>query len=167
MPQAPQYTVEFYEDDDGSSSVFRWITEELSPTKRRAVNAALEQLVAYMGPEIVNTDFGKNLGGGIIELRLRQREEQILKRIGKEPKEPHPEDEGEDILLRIFFHSHGQKRALVLHGYDKGQNSSERHQNQQIATAQKRLARFKEREKEKAKAEAKKQASLPKSKGRK
>jgi phage-related protein len=167
MTQDPLYTVGFYEDDDGSSPVYRWITEELSPAQRRSVLAALEQLVAYMGPDIVRTDFGKNLGGGVIELRLRQSEEQVLKRVGKAPNEPHPEDEGEDILLRIFFHPHGQKRALVLHGYDKGQNPSQRHQNQQIATAEERLARFKEREKAKAKEEAKKQAKPVKSKGRK
>ena len=151
MPDAPLYAVEFFEDDKGESPVFQWITEELSPAQRRSVTAALEELVAYMGPDIVRTDFGKNIGGGVIELRVRQSEEQLLKRVGKTPREVHPEDEGEDILLRVFFHPHGQKRALVLHGYDKGKTPSKRHQQQQIAIAERRLARFKQREKEKAK----------------
>ncbi len=150
------YSVEFYEDEDGSSPVFRWILEELSPAQRRSVTAALEELVAHMGPNIVRTEFGKNIGGGVIELRIRQSEEQLLKRVGKIPEVPHPADGGEDILLRVFFHPHGQKRALVLHGYDKGKAPSTRHQQQQIAIAEDRLARFKQREKAKAKAEARK-----------
>lgn len=167
MAEAPLYTVEFYEDDDGSSPVFKWITEELSPAQRRSVTAALEELVAYMGPNVVRTEFGKNLGGGLIELRVRQSEEQLLKRAGKTPTNAHPEDEGEEILLRIFFHAHGQKRALVLHGYNKGKNPSKHHQQQQIATAKKRLVNFKEREKKRSKAEAKRQASTGKPKGKK
>jgi phage-related protein len=146
MPDAPLYTVEFYEDEDGSSPVFRWITEELSPAQRRSVTAALEELVAYMGPDVVRTDFGKNIGGGVIELRIRQSQQQLLKRVGKAPRGSHPEDEGQDILLRVFFHPHGQKRALVLHGYDKGRAPSKRHQQQQISIAERRLALFKQRE---------------------
>ncbi|RKG70189.1 hypothetical protein D7V80_06280 [Corallococcus sp. CA054B] len=148
MSHASLYTVEFYEEANGSSPVFKWMTEELSPAQRRAVTAALEELVAPMGPDIVGTEFGKNLGGGVIELRLRQDAAQLLKRVGKPPREPHPEDMGEEILLRIFFHPHGRKRALVLHGYDKGRNTSKRYQQQQIAIAEARLVRFKHREKQ-------------------
>lgn len=156
MPVTPLYEIELYEEEDGSSSVFRWLTEELTPAQRRSVTAALEELVAYMGPNVVRTEFGKNLGGGVIELRVRQSEEQLLKRVGKVPRQPHPEDDGEDILLRVFFHPHGRKRALVLHGYDKGRNASKRHQQRQIAIAQERLVRFKQREREKARAESRK-----------
>jgi phage-related protein len=159
------YEVGFYEEADGSSPVFRWITEELSPAQRRSVTAALEELVARMGPDIVRTDFGKNLGGGLIELRIRQSEEQLLKRMGKVPRAPHPEDAGEDILLRVFFHPHGEKRALVLHGYDKGKSPAKRHQQRQIAIADKRLALFKQREKERARSEGRKKPSPAKPKG--
>lgn len=151
MNHAPLYTVEFYEEANGSSPVFKWMTEELSPAQRRVVTAALEELVAPMGPDIAGTEFGKNLGGGVIELRLRQDAAQLLKRVGKPPREPHPEDMGEEILLRIFFHPHGRKRALVLHGYDKGRNPSMRHQQQQIAIAEARRVRFKQREKQRDK----------------
>lgn len=120
-----------------------------------------------MGPAIVRTDFGKNLGGGIIELRIRQSEEQLLKRVGRVPRASHPEDEGEDILLRIFFHPHGQKRALVLHGYDKGKSPSKRHQQRQSAITEKRLALFKQREKERARAESGKPSSPSKPRARK
>ena len=69
---ARPYTVEFYEDEDGSSPVLRWILEELTPTQRRAVTAALEEILAVRGPNVCNDEFGKALGEGLFELRLRQ-----------------------------------------------------------------------------------------------
>jgi len=56
---AHTYRVEFFVEDDGSSPVVRWITEELSPAERRAVTAAMSELVAEMGQDICATDFGK------------------------------------------------------------------------------------------------------------
>ncbi len=149
---AHNYAVEFFLEDDGSSPVARWITEELSAAERRAVTAALSELVAEMGKDICATDFGKNIGGGLIELRLRQSEEQFLKRIGKKPAEPHAKDETVAILLRVFFHPHGEKRILVLHGYSKQDNPSKRHQQAQIGVARKRLAHWQKRERQQEKA---------------
>lgn len=127
------------------------MTEVLTPAERRTLTAALRELVAAVGQDVCKTDFGKNLGGGLVELRLRQSEEQVLKRLGKQPATPHPEDEMEDILIRVFFHPHGQKRALVLHGYSKGRRSSKSHQQEQIAVAEKRLRHWKAREAQAAK----------------
>ena len=131
-----------------------WLTKELTPAERRAVTAALRELVAAIGPNVCSTDFGKNLGGGLIELRLRQDEEQIRKRVGApRPVEAHPEDAAAEILIRVFFHPHGEKKALILHGYSKGRNSSKTHQQKQIAIADKRLARWKQADQQQAKAE--------------
>ncbi|MHB8876717.1 MAG: hypothetical protein ACYC8T_23730, partial [Myxococcaceae bacterium] len=130
------YLVEFYAQDGGSSPVVEWLTRELTPAERRAVTAALRELVAALGQDICKTDFGKNLGGGLIEPRLRQTEEQIRKRAGAPPpSEAHPEDDDAEILIRVFFHPHGQKKALVLHGYSKGKNSTKSHQQKKIAIA--------------------------------
>jgi phage-related protein len=146
------YTVEFFIEDNGSSPVGDWILDDLTPAERRAVTAALRELVAAEGHDICKTDFGKNLGGGIIELRLRQSEAQILKRIGREPDEPHPEDDSVALLLRVFFHPYGQKRVLVLHGYGKGRKPSKSHQQEQIEVARGRLTQWKQREQEREKA---------------
>ncbi len=59
---AHNYAVEFFLEDDGSSPVARWITEELSAAERRTVTAALSELIAEMGKDICATDFGKNIG---------------------------------------------------------------------------------------------------------
>lgn len=148
-----QWTVEFYVEADGTTPVSDWLLEELTAAERRTVTAALRELVAAMGHDVCKTEFGKNLGGGIIELRLRQTEDQLMRRLGRGGEPPvHPEDEGTEIFLRVFFHPHGEKRALVLHGYSKGDNSSKRHQQKQIDLAEKRLARWKVRQAEALKA---------------
>ncbi|MGE6756750.1 hypothetical protein ACQKGO_01955 [Corallococcus interemptor] len=84
--------------------------EEFSPAQRRAVTAALEELVAPMGPDIVATEFGKNLGGGLIELRLRQGERQLLKRVGKAPMEFHLEGRTLPVAVAIM----GYRNILPL-----------------------------------------------------
>ena len=142
---AHAYTVEFFLDDDGSSPVARWITEELTAAERRAVTVALSELVGEMGQDICSTDFGKNIGGGLIELRLRQSEEQILHRIGKKSVEPRARDEAVAVLLRVFFHPHGDKRILVLHGYSKKDISSKQRQQAEVQLARKRLAKWRAR----------------------
>jgi hypothetical protein len=53
------------------------------------------------GVGVCRTRWGKNLGGGVAEFRVSE-----------------PSIEGE-VLLRIFFHAFGDRRILVLHGYDK------------------------------------------------
>jgi hypothetical protein len=83
----------------------------------------------------------------LYEFRLDQDAEQILRRSGKEPKrEP---DEGK-ILLRVFFHPHGNKLILLLSGYDKGERTSKAHQQEEIDAARKLLGHWKERSKLKA-----------------
>ena len=52
---------------------------------------------------------------------------------------------GERVLLRVFFHPHGDRIVLLLGGYDKGADPSERRQAREISIARKRLADFKTR----------------------
>ncbi len=53
---------------------------------------------------------------------------------------------GERVLLRVFFHAYGQKIVLLLGGYDKGADTSERRQQREITTARKRLEDFKDQQ---------------------
>ncbi len=85
------YTIEFYEDEDGSSPVAMWIAKRLSPAERRTMAAALREVLAVKGQDVVKTEFGKNIGGGIIELRLRQDADQLLRRLGGRNQPPTPE----------------------------------------------------------------------------
>jgi len=43
------------------------------------------------------------------------------------------------MLLRAFFHVHGERLLLLLGGYDKGKADGKREQQAQIAIARERL----------------------------
>jgi hypothetical protein len=60
------------------------------------------------------------------------------------------------ILLRLFVHFHGDKVILLLHGYDKGANDSQRQQNKEIQEARKRLTAWKAAEAKRNKDQGKK-----------
>jgi len=61
------------------------------------------------------------LGGGLFEFRLRDSE----------------------LLLRVFCHAYGDRIVLLLHGYDKGVDPSDKRQAREIAEARHGLARWK------------------------
>jgi len=138
----PTYTLEFYEDEQGNEPVLQWL-RQLSPRKRRAMGVAMFEILQHEGPKVVGTNFGKAVGGGVFEFRLDQDAAQILARKGKpasaETFEP------AKILLRVFCHAHGDRIVLLLAGYDKGERSSARHQQEQIELAKSRFRDWKAR----------------------
>ena len=138
----PRYTLEFYEDEHGRQPVLEWL-RQLTPRKRRAIGVAMFEILQYEGPQVVGTNFGKGLGGGIFEFRLDQDAAQVLGRKGKSSR---PETaETAKLLLRVFCHAHGNHIVLLLAGYDKGERPSARHQQAQIEVARGRLRRWKAR----------------------
>ncbi len=108
------------------------------------MGVALYEILQHEGPNVVGTNFGKLIGGGIFEFRLDQDATQILARKGKDPK-PEPGDPAK-ILLRVFCHAHGDRIVLLLAGYDKGERPSPRHQQEQIQLAKERLKDWKARQ---------------------
>jgi hypothetical protein len=117
--------------------------------KKRAIGVAINEVLQYLGPDVADGNFGRNLGGGLYEFRLDQTAEQILRRSGKQPK---PERGEGKILLRLFFHPHGRRILLLLAGYDKAERPSKGHQQEQIDTARSMLNRWRQRAKENASA---------------
>jgi hypothetical protein len=53
------------------------------------------------------------------------------------------------VLLRVFVHFHGKRVVLLLSGYDKGDDPSDRRQRREISRARKRLTAWQEQEKRK------------------
>jgi hypothetical protein len=60
------------------------------------------------------------------------------------PDEPRVKSE-EDVLLRVYCHAYGSKVILLLAGYDKGEESARKREQQEIRLAQRRLKDFEER----------------------
>ena len=123
------YTLEFYEDERGDKPVLRWIREELTLTQRYELGQAMREQLQARGVGVCATEYGKQLGKGLFEFRLRRS----------------VDDAGEQILLRVFCHAYGNKVVLLLGGYDKGANPSARRQGDEIALARRRLADWRRR----------------------
>jgi len=131
-----KYELEFYEDEDGDSPVLRWLREELTPAKRRILGHAMNVVLQSLGVEVCGTEFGKQLGGGLFEFRLR-RDLHESSSMG--------DAEVGKVLFRVFCHAHGNKLILLVGGYDKGAHPSARHQNAAIELARSRLRDWRRR----------------------
>lgn len=123
----PPFDIEFYADESGDMPCLRWIRDHLSPTKRRALGMAMNEVLQRHGVQVVGErSWGRQLGQGLFEFRV----DRTVK----------PGDEiAEKLVLRIFCHAHGDRKILVLHGYDKGKRPSSRRQQREIEVARSRL----------------------------
>ncbi|MGH2355274.1 MAG: hypothetical protein ACRDI2_03540 [Chloroflexota bacterium] len=92
----------------------------------------MNRVLAEEGVGVCQTEWGKALGDGLYEFRLRDEIER--------------EGESVKILLRVFFHPYGNKIILLLGGYDKEARPSSQYQQKQIAEARKRLNDFRQRQ---------------------
>lgn len=80
---------------------------------------------------------------GLYEFGLRHDADEILGRKGSFIRRL--TERREKILLRVFFHPHGDRLILLVGGYDKGADPSEKRQQNEIAIARKRLAEWRRR----------------------
>jgi len=130
------WTVEFYQDDSGREPCREW-AENLSSQKRAAFQAVLRLVLIPRGLDIVGSEYGKALGQGLYELRIRWTAAEVAHKItGLDPAEVGPP---EKILLRVFFCTAGRKMILLMSGYDKADDPSERRQNREIQRARKMI----------------------------
>jgi hypothetical protein len=97
MADEPPYDVEFYDEPSGAYPVYDWITNELSPTLRRTIGVAMGEILQYMGVEVCETEWGKPLGGGLYEFRVRHDYDEIMGRRRPLYKRVYPK---EKVLLR-------------------------------------------------------------------
>jgi hypothetical protein len=138
-----KYRLEFYHDATGEEPVRRWLREELSRTQRLVVGTAMREVLEEEGLNVCGTEFGKQLGQGLFEFRVRG---QLSEFVGTTP-----DPSEEKILVRVFCHAHGEKLILLLAGYDKLATPSKSHQNEQIKLARHRLTEWKLRQAKAAK----------------
>jgi len=130
------FELEFYEDAHGDQPVRRWLREELTLPKRKALGYAMSSILQTLGIAVCATEYGKQLGGGLFEFRLRR---DLRERAAAGTR-------GEHLLLRVFCHAHGQRLILLLAGYDKGERPSPRRRQAEIALARTRLAEWQRRQ---------------------
>lgn len=137
----PRYEIEFYEDEHGDVPVLRWLREDITARKRRALGTAMNNVLQELGIEVCGTEFGRHLGRGLFEFRLRGAD--LAKVV---PAAGEPDAAEAKMLLRVFCHAHGDKLILLVGGYDKGEDTSARRQDKEIAVARKRLKDWQNRQ---------------------
>ena len=85
---------------------------------------------------------GSNRSARLHEFRVRHDGDEIRRMFGGQ--EGHARRR-ERILLRVFVHFHGSRVVLLLAGYDKGKDPSDRRQQREIAQARMYLAYWRRR----------------------
>ncbi len=142
MTEPPKpFELEFYQDPDtGRFPVHEWIKTELTGYQRRALGTAMSEILQMVGKDVCKSEYGKNLGGGLYEFRLRQDSDEIVAKFTTRP--PDGERDESKILLRVFFHPHGNHVLLLLAGYDKGRDPGDKREDKEIRLARKRLTHY-------------------------
>lgn len=143
-PAAADWTAEPFVGDDASVPFERFV-RSLSDFKFVALRTAMDRVLLTRGIDLGRTSWLRTLGGGLHEFRVRHEAHEIAHMFGRETTPPIGVPAGR-VLLRVFVHFHGDKRVLLLGGYDKGDDPSPRRQQREIDTARRRLAQFKERQ---------------------
>ena len=136
------WSAEFYENIQGGRPVESWL-DSLTEQKFAAMDAAILLILQPRGLTLGDTKWLTALGGGLWEFRVRNTASEIKAMYSDAAKDP--TKVSEKILLRLFVHFYGQKVVLLLHGYDKAGNDSQRNQEREINLARKRLKEWKAR----------------------
>jgi hypothetical protein len=142
MVMAEVYELEFFAEDDGTKPVLAWIKYDLTATQRRAVGTAMRRVLQVNGVGVCSSSWGRHLGGGLFEFRVRLTGRQMLSEGWASPGSI---DASERILLRIFCHAYGDRLILLLGGYDKGSAAAKARQSSEIMVARARLRRHRAR----------------------
>lgn len=137
------YTIEFYDDPEtGAQPVVAWM-RSLTWYQRRAIGVALTEVLQRHGIDVCATEWGKQLGDGLFEFRVRHDAGEIIAMFTN--KEPDNEPDEARLALRVFCHAHGDRLVLLCAGYDKAADPSEKREDREIALARRRLREYRQR----------------------
>ena len=122
-----------------ASGDFARFARSLREYEQAVLDAAITAVVAIEGPAICESEWGKALGRGLYEFRIRKSLDAIQKTGGEAPtrggKRP--------VLLRVFCAFERGRVVLLLGGYDKLKDASSNRQRREIAAARRVLAEWK------------------------
>lgn len=137
------YTPEIYEDANGFQP-FGQFFKSLPEVKQLLLEQTISGPLSVLGIEICQEkSHGRQLGKGVFEVKTEATESEVIQ-FFVERDLPLPQGVGGDVMLRTFCHAYGEKRILLLHGYDKGLQPKARQQNKEIQKARKHLTAWQE-----------------------
>lgn len=114
------WRIEYYVDEFGRAPFRRWV-DGLPALQAQLVWKAVADELAMRGPDVCADHWGRNLGGGLYECRIRR----------------------QHVVLRVFFCTDHGRVVVLLGGFDKG--SQPKRQGAAIAVARQRLADYRRR----------------------
>jgi hypothetical protein len=112
---------------------------KLPEYERDVVDAAVRHVLAVEGIAICDTEWGKALGGGLYEFRVRRSLETILRSAGIADASR----ARRAVSVRVFCAFSGNKVIILLGGYDKLRDPSTKRQQREIAAARATLSAWK------------------------
>ncbi|NYI41702.1 hypothetical protein [Demequina lutea] len=127
------WTVEVASED------FARFARSLHEYEQAVLDTAIWKVLAVEGLAICESEWGKALGRGLYEFRIRKSLDAILKAAGV----PRTRGGKRAVLLRVFCAFERERVVLLLGGYDKGRDPSGRRQQREIAAARRVLAEWK------------------------
>lgn len=101
--------------------------------EQAVLHAAIEHVLAVHGIDICSGEWGRPLGSGLYEFRIRRSLQAILSDAGDGTGSIHGSDR--PVLIRVFCAFYGNKIVLLYHGYDKRRDPSQKRQQREIARA--------------------------------
>lgn len=140
-PKARPYQLEFYKDPKSKVEPVRKWMKSLDDYQREAIGVALRVVLQEHGIDVCRGEWGKPLGKGLFEFRVRHNAAEILGMFTDKT----PRDEHRKVLLRVFGYAHGDRLILLLAGYDKEGDPSDRRENREIILARARLVEYRRR----------------------
>lgn len=136
----PAWTVEVWEDPSGHSP-FMSSYRKLGQYEQAVLDAVIEHVLTVHGIDICGWEWGKALGDGLYEVRVRRSLDEVL--TWGQPAESGSSKDGSaktsGVLLRLFVTFHGNRVVLLFNAYDKRRDPSERRQDREIKAARKHL----------------------------
>lgn len=131
MDRAP-WTITYFQLPDGSSPYATFL-RNLDPYQRSVVLLAVEEILAREGTDVCATEWGKALGGGLYEFRIRRSLHTIANHVGREI--PGMDTSDRTTLIRVFFTTAAGHVIVLLGGFDKKRRPHARWQDRQIRRA--------------------------------
>lgn len=147
------WSVEVFTADDGTEP-FTTSADGLDDFTWAALDAAIKYVLAVRGIELVRTEWLQSLGEGLHEFRIRHDAVEIANMFSGEDADEaaNAVSPPRAILLRVVVHFYGDRVGLLLSGYDKGADPSEKRQQREIARARRCLTAWHEQQRRQRKA---------------
>lgn len=118
---------------------FRRFFDSLDEYEQAVLVAAIEHVLERLGIDICQGEWGKSLGRGLYEFRVRKSLRTILNEFAPEHSALVSTPSNRTVLLRVFCTFHSRRIVLLLGGYDKKKGPSSKRQNKEINAARKEL----------------------------